>query len=78
MALIIKATIWHGTPGYTVRGKVNGRTMFPVAIFTRYRDLAERIRAALKRNDFNGDVETAIWDEERRRNEAARRPSPSA
>lgn len=68
MALTIRSKVYHGAPGYTVSGRVRRDSLFPVSIWTQYRDLAERIRTALRAGQFDGECERAVWDEELRRN----------
>jgi hypothetical protein len=65
--LQIRSNVWHGAPGWRVSGRVRREDHCVVSIWTRYRDLAERIRESLKAGTFD-DCERAIWDEELRRN----------
>ena len=59
----VRSKVYRGVPGYAISGTWHDRYY---SVYTRYIDLAERVRAAIKRGDLD-DVEASIWAEERRR-----------
>ena len=64
MRLQIRPYVYRDHPGFRLRGTdTHGRQ---VSIFTRFRDLAERLATAIK-TDTMDDAEASIWEEERAR-----------
>jgi hypothetical protein len=76
--LVIRPKRYYGIEGFKLSGTVAAGSRWPVSIWTRYRDLAVRLREAYKATGrLSIETERAVWDEELRRNlEAETKVSP--